>query len=267
MASMMRGPGRLPASGSTGKTRLVRTASMASQPAFDLQVPGRPDSSIMDAFARRGFDVWCVDMEGYGRSDKHRDINCDVANGADDLEAATEYILRTRGISSLCVYGGSSGALRAGLFAQRWPERVKRLALAALAHVVGEQRATPIDVPADTEYGAIRADLEAGGTPIGSNDLLIAALGACTSMTVSLYARRKQWPLESVTVTLRHAKIHVTDCENCEKKDGMLDHIERDVKLHGVLTEEQRERLRDIANKGPVHKTLTSKINITTRLV
>ena len=110
----------------------VHGSSMASQPAFDLQVPGRPESSIMDAFARRGYDTWCVDMEGYGRSDKHRDTNCDVANGADDLEAATEYILRTRGNSSLFVYGGSSGALRAGLFAQRHPERVKRLALAAL---------------------------------------------------------------------------------------------------------------------------------------
>ena len=110
----------------------VHGSSMASQPAFDLQVQGRPDSSIMDAFATRGYDVWSVDMEGYGRSDKQRDINCDVANGADDLEAATDYILRVRGISSLLIYGGSSGALRAGLFAQRHPERVKRLAMAAL---------------------------------------------------------------------------------------------------------------------------------------
>jgi pimeloyl-ACP methyl ester carboxylesterase len=115
-----------------GTVLFVHGSSMASRPAFDLQVEGRPDSSIMDAFARRGYDAWCVDMEGYGRSDKHRDINCDVANGADDLEAATDYILRTRGVSSLLVYGGSSGALRAGLFAQRRPERVKRLALAAL---------------------------------------------------------------------------------------------------------------------------------------
>ena len=115
-----------------GTVLFVHGSSMASQPTFDLTVPGRPDSSIMDAFARRGYDAWCVDMEGYGRSDKHRDINCDVANGADDLDAATEYILRTRGVSSLLVYGGSSGALRAGLFAQRHPERVRRLALAAL---------------------------------------------------------------------------------------------------------------------------------------
>ncbi len=63
----------------------VHGSSMASQPTFDLQVPGRPDSSVMDWFAERGFDTWCVDMEGYGRSDKKRDINSDIANGADDL--------------------------------------------------------------------------------------------------------------------------------------------------------------------------------------
>jgi pimeloyl-ACP methyl ester carboxylesterase len=109
----------------------VHGSSMASQPTFDLTVPGRPDSSVMDWFAQRGFTCWCVDMEGYGRSDKQRDITCDIANGADDLEAATEYIRRTRGIQSFLTYGISSGALRAALFAQRHPQRVARLALDA----------------------------------------------------------------------------------------------------------------------------------------
>jgi pimeloyl-ACP methyl ester carboxylesterase len=85
----------------------------------------------MDWFAQRGFSCWCVDMEGYGRSDKQRDITCDIANGADDLAAATEYIFRARGIRSFLAYGISSGALRAALFAQRHPERVSRLALDA----------------------------------------------------------------------------------------------------------------------------------------
>ena len=85
----------------------------------------------MDYFARLGYDTWCVDMEGYGRSDKHRDINSDIATGADDLEAATDYIARTRGVSAYLTYGISSGALRAALFAQRHPERVQRLALDA----------------------------------------------------------------------------------------------------------------------------------------
>jgi pimeloyl-ACP methyl ester carboxylesterase len=109
----------------------VHGSSMASQPTFDLTVPGRPDSSVMAWFAQQGFVCWCVDMEGYGRSSKHRDITCDIANGAADLAAATDYIFATRGLRSFLTYGISSGALRAALFAQNHPERVKRLALDA----------------------------------------------------------------------------------------------------------------------------------------
>jgi len=112
----------------------VHGSSMASTPTFDLTVPGRPDSSVMDWFAERGFVCWCVDMEGYGRSDKHRDVFCDIANGADDLEVATDYIAAMRGVKSFLTYGISSGALRAALFAQRHPERVQRLALDALVY-------------------------------------------------------------------------------------------------------------------------------------
>ena len=114
-----------------GTILFVHGSSMASTPTFDLHVPGRPDSSAMDHFVRLGYDTWCVDMEGYGRSDKSRPINADIANGADDLEAATEYIQRTRGVESFLVYGVSSGALRAALLTQRRPERVRRLALDA----------------------------------------------------------------------------------------------------------------------------------------
>ena len=109
----------------------VHGSSMASQPTFDLKVPGRPHSSAMDYFVEKGFDTWCVDMEGYGRSDKKRDINFDIANGVDDLVAATDYIAKTRGIMSFMVYGISSGALRAACFAERCPESVSRLALDA----------------------------------------------------------------------------------------------------------------------------------------
>ena len=114
-----------------GTILFVHGSSMASQPTFDLKVPGRPDSSVMDWFAARGFDTWCMDHEGYGRSDKSRPINCDIANGADDLAAGSDYILKTTGAKKLMVYGISSGALRAALFAQRQPERVARLALDA----------------------------------------------------------------------------------------------------------------------------------------
>ena len=114
-----------------GTLLFVHGSSMASQPTFDLQVPGRPDSSVMDWFAARGFDTWCMDHEGYGRSDKSRPINCDIPNGADDLAAGSDYILKATGAKKLLVYGISSGALRAALFAQRYPERVARLALDA----------------------------------------------------------------------------------------------------------------------------------------
>ena len=110
--------------------------------------------------------------------------------------------------------------------------------------------------------------LSAGGTDTGPNpyDLLLAALGSCTSMTLAMYARRKGWPLESVTVRLRHSHVHAADCETCETQVGRLDHIHRNVELTGPLTEEQRARLLEIAMKCPVHRTLTSKIVIDTHL-
>jgi pimeloyl-ACP methyl ester carboxylesterase len=114
-----------------GTILFVHGSSMASQPTFDLHVPGRPHSSVMDWFAERGFDTWCMDNEGYGRSDKHRPINFDISNGADDLAAGSAYILKTTGAKQLLVYGISSGALKAALFAERHPERVARLALDA----------------------------------------------------------------------------------------------------------------------------------------
>jgi len=114
-----------------GTILFVHGSSMASQPTFDLHVEGRPFSSAMNYFAVLGYDTWCVDMEGYGRSSKHRDITCDIANGADDLTAATAYIQEYSGASPMHMYGISSGALRAAAFTERHPERVARLALDA----------------------------------------------------------------------------------------------------------------------------------------
>src|SRR5688572_17148861 len=115
-----------------GVILFVHGSSMASQPTFDLQVPGRAESSAMDYFVRRGFDCWSVDMEGYGRSTKDRDNNAPIAQGADDCFAAATYVQKLRGKKPMHVYGISSGALRAALFAQRNPELVARLALDAM---------------------------------------------------------------------------------------------------------------------------------------
>ena len=86
-------------------------------------------------------------------------------------------------------------------------------------------------------------------------------------MTIALYARRKQWPLTGVTIRLRYSRVHATDCAECETKEGLLDRIEREIALDGDLTEEQRARALEIADKCPVHRTLTSEINIRTKLV
>lgn len=114
-----------------GTILFVHGSSMASQPTFDLHVPGRPYSSVMDWFVAQGFNTWCVDMEGYGRSDKNRDMTSNISDGADDLTAASDYIEAKTGAGPLLFYGISSGALRAAAFAERHPERVKKLALDA----------------------------------------------------------------------------------------------------------------------------------------
>jgi uncharacterized OsmC-like protein len=115
----------------------------------------------------------------------------------------------------------------------------------------------------------LRADepASAGGSDAGPGpyDYLLIALGVCTSMTVGLYARRKQWSLENITVSLWHSRIHAKDCEECETKEGMLDRIEVEVDLTGSLTPEQHAKLMEIAAKCPVHRTLTSEINIRLR--
>ena len=122
--------------------------------------------------------------------------------------------------------------------------------------VVGPHRLVadePKDVGGDNE----------GPTPY---DLLLAALGSCTSITVTMYARRKSWPLQGVTARLRHSRIHATDCAECETKEGKIDRIELDIEFAGPLSDEQRSKLLEIAEKCPVHRTLVSETNIRTRV-
>jgi putative redox protein len=105
---------------------------------------------------------------------------------------------------------------------------------------------------------------EAGGSDSGPDpySLLLAALGACTAMTLQMYARRKEWPLERVEVSLRHSHVHAVDCQECSTKGGKLDRIERYISLAGPLSDEQRARLFEIAKRCPVHKTLSTEASI-----
>ena len=146
-----------------------------------------------------------------------------------------------------------------------------------------------MDAPARTmnvvvrgRAGGLRQDIEAGrhhlvsDEPVGLGgmddgptpyDLLTAALGSCTAMTLQMYAQRNGWPLEAIEVRLSHAKIHARDCADCETKEGRIDRIERQIVLQGALDEAQRARLLEIADRCPVHRTLTSEIEISTRLL
>ena len=130
---------------------------------------------------------------------------------------------------------------------------------------------TPGKLAQDVRVGRHRLrcdEPEGAGDDTGPNpyDLLLAALGACTSMTVRMYANRKKWPLEGVAVRVNHDRIHARDCEDCETLDGMVDHIERVVELRGPLSDEQRTRLLEIAEKCPVHRTLVGEKQVVTRL-
>ena len=135
--------------------------------------------------------------------------------------------------------------------------------------VRGEARGFAQQVIAGPHHFTADEPAAVGGTATGPGpyEFLLAALGSCTSMTVAMYAQRKGWPLESVTVWLKHSRIYASDCSDCETKEGMLDRIDRYISFTGSLTDAQRQRLLEIADKCPVHRTLKSEVNIQTRAV
>jgi putative redox protein len=147
-------------------------------------------------------------------------------------------------------------------------EQVADLDEAPRQVVVRETRASKFQQTVSIGPHRLLADepVAAGGEDSGPGpyDFLLAGLGACTSMTMRLYADRKSLPLDRVTVTLNHGKIHAEDCAECETKAGMIDRIERVIAMDGALDDEQRKKLMEIADKCPVHRTLTSEIQILT---
>lgn len=168
------------------------------------------------------------------------------------------------------LYVGAVAAAWAGKYLGTLPADPEKPALARDAQVVvrTDREQYPTDILANGH--ALRADepVSAGGADTGPTpyDLLLAGLGSCTSITLRMYADRKGWPLESIVVRLDHKKIHAEDCEECESPSGKIDRIEREVELVGELDDEQRERLLEIADKCPVHRTLHSEISVKTRL-
>src|SRR5215472_16489549 len=137
------------------------------------------------------------------------------------------------------------------------------------AHVIVLGSATNFEqkVIAGKHHLVADEPVSAGGGDTGPDpyDYLLASLGVCTSMTVGFYARRNRLPLENVTVSLWHSRIHARDCQECETKDGMVDRIDVEVELTGSLSAEQHAKLMEIAAKCPVHRTLTSEVNIRLR--
>ncbi len=133
--------------------------------------------------------------------------------------------------------------------------------------VHGDVRSFKQEIAAGKHRLVADEPVSAGGGDAGPDpyDYLLASLGVCTSMTVGYYARRNRWPLEQITVSLSHARIHARDCEECDTKEGMVDRIDVEIELSGSLSEAQRTKLMEIAAKCPVHRTLTSEINIRLR--
>ena len=137
------------------------------------------------------------------------------------------------------------------------------------AIVQGDAKGFPQNVQVGSHSLTTDEPVSYGGTDSGPSpyDLILAALGSCTSMTIGLYARKRNWPVEKITVSLWHTKIHAKDCDDCETKEGRIDRIEMEIHLDGNLTNEQRGKLMEVAGKCPVHQTLTSEINIKTKAV
>jgi putative redox protein len=201
------------------------------------------------------------------------------------IDNATRIFVAARHPKSFVSLAGADHLLSERRDAGYVAEIIAAWATRYLDPVVSEQAAAPDEAPRnvvvrETRNGKFQQTVSigphrmladepvaAGGEDSGPGpyDFVLAGLGACTSMTLRLYAERKSLPLERVTVTLKHSRIHAEDCADCETKAGMLDRIDRVIAMEGALDAEARRKLMEIADKCPVHRTLTSEIHIVTR--
>jgi len=134
--------------------------------------------------------------------------------------------------------------------------------------VVGPATGFRTEVDVAGHHLVVDEPIPVGGTDAGPSpyEMLLAALGSCTAMTLRIYADRRKWPLERVRVTLQHRKVHAEDCAECERKPTKMDVVDRIIALEGALTEEQRTKLLEIAERCPVHQTLRGPIQVNTRV-
>jgi putative redox protein len=245
----------------------------------EVSLAGRPfqiSSEFLDDIAEHGL------MAHVAKLIMHSPVDDTVG-----IDNATRIFLAARHPKSFVSLAGADHLLTKRGDASYVADVIAAWAERYLDPVVSEQAADPGAAPRSVVVRETRASkfqqtvtigphrmladepVAAGGedTGPGPYDYLLAALGACTSMTLRLYAERKSLPLERVTVTLNHSKIHAEDCAECETKAGMLDHIDLAIGMEGALDAEQRKRLLEIADKCPVHRTLTSEVQIVTSAV
>ena len=282
----------LAAAGEIDSVKAVATIGAPADPAHvehllvDASDEIRERGAAVVSIAGREFCVkqsFIDDIRSHALTDRVRELRCaklichaplDNIVGIDNASALFVAAKHPKSFLSLDdadhLLSAEADALYAAEVIASWSERF-----------AGGPRAEIEDVRVTTRDGfatevragrhATRADEPArlGGTDTGPTpyDFLAAALGSCTSITLRMYADRKKWPVDQIEVTVRHRKIHASDCEECETTTGKVDVLEREIRLTGGLDGEQRRRMTEIADKCPVHKTLHSEIAVRTRLV
>jgi putative redox protein len=260
-----------------------RTAEILSQGEIEVSLAGRPfriRRALLDDIAEQNLATRIADLH------KALLVFHSPTDETVGIDNASKIFLAAKHPKSFISLSGADHLLRktsdavyvANVIAA-WAERYLEMAVDTADSQPNEAGEPGFVIVRETRRGGLQNEVIAGAhhfladEPVnvggldsgpGPYDLLLAALGACTSMTVRLYADRKQWSLKRVMVRLKHGRIYATDCADCETKEGMIDHIDRVITFEGELDAEQRKRLMEIADKCPVHRTLTSEVDIRT---